>query len=141
MTAKYSLKAIVILLSLFTGLVLFKPVHALAYTVQQTDTISTADVEFTDVAPAKADTTVNTAKAPTAIKAAGAIGAKETEKPKTLWQIFVAGLLGGFAALVMPCIYPLLPLTVSFFTKKAGSRGKGIIHSIIYGVSIIVLDV
>jgi thiol:disulfide interchange protein len=141
MTAKYSLKAIVILLSLFTGLILFKPVQALAYTVQQTDTISTADVEFTDVTPAKADTTVNTAKAPTAIKAAGAIGAKETEKPKTLWQIFVAGLLGGFAALVMPCIYPLLPLTVSFFTKKAGSRSKGIIHSIIYGVSIIVIYV
>ncbi|WP_342645954.1 cytochrome c biogenesis protein CcdA [Mucilaginibacter sp. CSA2-8R] len=141
MTSRYSRTAIVILFSLFVGLTLFKPVQALANTVKQADTISTADIEFTDITPAKPDTTVNKATAPTAIKAAGAVGVKETEKPKTLWQIFVAGLLGGFAALVMPCIYPLLPLTVSFFTKKAGSRSKGIMHSIIYGVSIIVIYV
>jgi thiol:disulfide interchange protein DsbD len=141
MTSRYSRTAIVILFSLFISLTLFKPVHALANTAQQTDTISTADIEFTDMTPAKPDTTVNKATAPTAIKAAGAIGVKQTEKPKTLWQIFVAGLLGGFAALLMPCIYPLLPLTVSFFTKKAGSRSKGIIHSIIYGISIIVIYV
>ncbi len=141
MTAKYSRTAIAILLGLFVGLTLFKPAQALANSVQQADTISTSDIEFTDMTPAKPDTTVNKATAPTAIKAAGAVGVKETEKPKTLWQIFVAGLLGGFAALVMPCIYPLLPLTVSFFTKKAGSRSKGIMHSIIYGVSIIVIYV
>ncbi len=141
MTARYSRTAIVIILSLFIGLTLFKPINVFAGTTQQADTISTADIEFTDMTPAKPDTTVNKATAPTAIKAAGAVGVKETEKPKTLWQIFVAGLLGGFAALVMPCIYPLLPLTVSFFTKKAGSRSKGIMHSIIYGVSIIVIYV
>ncbi len=141
MKARYSRSAIVILISLFIGLTLFKPINVLASTTQKTDTISTADIEFTDMTPAKPDTTVNKAATPTAIKAAGAVGVKETEKPKTLWQIFVAGLLGGFAALVMPCIYPLLPLTVSFFTKKAGSRSKGIMHSIIYGVSIIVIYV
>jgi thiol:disulfide interchange protein len=108
---------------------------------QSADTVSTADVEFTDVTPVTADTVVKQTVNPTAIKAAGAIAAKETEKPKTLWQIFVAGLLGGFAALLMPCIYPLLPLTVSFFTKKAGSRSKGIWHSVIYGVSIIIIYV
>jgi len=114
-----------------------------AATIQTADTISTADVEFTDVAPAKSvDTAVAiTQSKPTAIKAAGAIGVKESEKPKTLWQIFIEGFLGGFAALIMPCIYPLLPLTVSFFTKKAGSRSKGIWHSVIYGVSIIVIYV
>jgi thiol:disulfide interchange protein len=114
-----------------------------ASATQSADTVSTADVEFTDVTPAtKADTAVAAAQSkPTAIKAAGAIGVKQTEKPKTLWQIFIAGLVGGFAALIMPCIYPLLPLTVSFFTKKAGSRSKGIWHSLIYGVSIIVIYV
>jgi len=115
---------------------------AKAAAVQTADTISTAGIEFTESAPAKADTVVAvTQSKPTAIKAAGAIGVKETEKPKTLWQIFIAGLLGGFAALIMPCIYPLLPLTVSFFTKKAGSRSKGIWHSLIYGISIIVIYV
>lgn len=115
---------------------------AKAAVTQAADTISTADIEFTESAPAKADTAVAvTQSKPTAIKAVSATAVKETEKPKTLWQIFVAGLLGGFAALIMPCIYPLLPLTVSFFTKKAGSRSKGIWHSLIYGISIIVIYV
>ncbi|CAM3874009.1 protein-disulfide reductase DsbD [Mucilaginibacter galii] len=115
---------------------------AKAAAVQTADTISTAGIEFTESTPAKADTAVavNQNK-PTAIKAVSATAVKETEKPKTLWQIFIAGLVGGFAALIMPCIYPLLPLTVSFFTKKAGSRSKGIWHSLIYGISIIVIYV
>jgi thiol:disulfide interchange protein len=110
-------------------------------TAATTDTISTADIEFTDVAPAKpaADTTVDSTKAETATVAA--TPTNNNEPPKTLWQIFIAGLVGGFAALLMPCIYPMLPLTVSFFTKKAGSRSKGIWHSVIYGVSIIVIYV
>ncbi|WP_346345160.1 cytochrome c biogenesis protein CcdA [Mucilaginibacter sp. dw_454] len=62
-------------------------------------------------------------------------------KPKSLWEIFIAGFLGGLAAVVMPCIYPLLPLTVSFFTKKAGSRAKGIGQSLLYGLSIIIIYV
>ena len=61
--------------------------------------------------------------------------------PKSMWQIFIEGLLGGFAALLMPCIYPLLPLTVSFFTKKAGSRSKAVGQSLLYGLSIIVIYV
>ena len=119
-----------------------------AAVIQSTDTVSTADLEFTDVKPAATTNSTEVAKVtdsatskPTSIKAAGAVATKAAEKPKTLWQIFVAGLLGGFAALIMPCIYPLLPLTVSFFTKKAGSRSKGIWHSVIYGVSIIVIYV
>src|SRR5690606_34677727 len=39
-----------------------------------------------------------------------------TDAPKSLWGIFVAGFLGGFLAILMPCIYPMIPLTVSFFT-------------------------
>ncbi|QJD97120.1 thioredoxin fold domain-containing protein [Mucilaginibacter robiniae] len=126
----------------FFSLIVFGFVQPV-FAVQQTkaDTISTTDLQFTDVQAAKPDTTVNQKSQLTEIKAAGATATKSTEKPKTLWQIFIAGLLGGFAALVMPCIYPLLPLTVSFFTKRAGTRSKGIFHSIIYGVSIIIIYV
>ncbi|MDJ1503741.1 protein-disulfide reductase DsbD family protein [Xanthocytophaga agilis] len=60
---------------------------------------------------------------------------------QSLWITFVAGLLGGFAAILMPCIFPLLPLTVSFFTKQSGSRAKGIRMSMLYGISIIVIYV
>ncbi|WP_026897436.1 protein-disulfide reductase DsbD family protein [Daejeonella oryzae] len=59
----------------------------------------------------------------------------------SFWGIFIAGFIGGLAAFFMPCIYPMIPLTVSFFTKKAGSRAKGIQSAIIYGLSIIIIYV
>src|SRR6185312_14660979 len=110
---------------------------------KKTDTVSSADVKFTDIttaadsfAIAKKKQVVEQAKKTTILTPA-----KAKEKPKTLWQVFIAGLLGGFLALLMPCIYPLLPLTVSFFTKKSGNRAKGILQSIIYGLSIIIIYV
>lgn len=60
---------------------------------------------------------------------------------KTLWQTFIEGLVGGFIAFLMPCIFPMVPLTVSYFTKRAGSRQRGIFQALIYGASIIVIYV
>src|SRR5690606_4111789 len=60
---------------------------------------------------------------------------------KSLWGIFIAGLIGGFAAFLMPCIYPMVPLTTSYFTKQSGSRKKGIWNAVIYGLSIIIIYV
>src|SRR5207248_2167543 len=45
---------------------------------------------------------------------------------KSLSAIFFLGFLGGLIALITPCVFPLIPLTVSFFTKKSGSRQKGV---------------
>ena len=45
---------------------------------------------------------------------------------KSLWMIFLLGFLGGLIALITPCVFPLIPLTVSFFTKKSGTRKKGV---------------
>jgi thiol:disulfide interchange protein len=59
----------------------------------------------------------------------------------SLWAIFLAGFIGGLAAFFMPCIYPMIPMTVSFFTKQSGSRAKGIRSAIIYGISIIIIYV
>jgi thiol:disulfide interchange protein DsbD len=56
------------------------------------------------------------------------------------WTIFMEGMAGGLAALLMPCIFPMLPLTVSFFTKGAGKRGAAR-KAVIYGVSIIAIYV
>ena len=50
----------------------------------------------------------------------------EGTEGKSLWGIFLLGLVGGFIALLTPCVFPLIPLTVSFFTKRSGSRAKGI---------------
>jgi thiol:disulfide interchange protein DsbD len=74
---------------------------------------------------------------------ASAVTIQSDTKPSSgsLWAIFIAGFIGGLAAFFMPCIYPMIPLTVSFFTKKSGSRAKGIQSAIIYGLSIIVIYV
>jgi thiol:disulfide interchange protein len=102
----------------------------------------TNGVTFTNI-PTAADSIAIRKKAQKATveKAKATVSAPATEKPKTLWEIFIAGFVGGFLAVIMPCIYPLLPLTVSFFTKKAGNRAKGIRDSLIYGLSIIVIYV
>lgn len=60
---------------------------------------------------------------------------------KSLLGIFIAGLLGGFVALLTPCVFPMIPMTVSFFTKRSGNRKKGLMNAIIYSLSIIVIYV
>jgi thiol:disulfide interchange protein len=62
-------------------------------------------------------------------------------KDNSLLGIFLLSFLGGFAALLTPCVFPMIPLTVSFFTKQSKTRAKGISNAIIYGVSIIALYV
>ena len=65
----------------------------------------------------------------------------KSELNSSFLGIFIAGFLGGLLAFFMPCIYPMIPLTISFFTKKSGSRAKGIQSAIIYGISIILIYV
>lgn len=64
-----------------------------------------------------------------------------TTEEKGILGIFIWSFLGGFAALLTPCVFPMIPMTVSFFTKQSKSRAKGIKNAIIYGVSIIVIYV
>lgn len=66
---------------------------------------------------------------------------KVKEKNKSLWTIFGLGFLGGLIALLTPCVFPMIPLTVSFFTKQSKNKKEGIINSIVYGVSIIIIYV
>lgn len=60
---------------------------------------------------------------------------------RSLWNIFLAGIAGGFIAFFMPCIFPMVPLTVSFFTKKSGSKAQAISQALLYGIFIIVIYV
>ncbi len=60
---------------------------------------------------------------------------------KGLFAIFFTGFLFGFVALLTPCVFPMIPMTVSFFTKRSPSRAKGITNAMIYGLSIIVIYV
>jgi len=59
----------------------------------------------------------------------------------SLWYIVIACFLGGLVALLTPCVWPMIPLTVSFFLKKSGNRAKSIRDAITYGLSIILIYV
>ena len=58
-----------------------------------------------------------------------------------MWWLFFISFLSGFAALLTPCVFPMIPMTVSFFTKQSKTKAKGITNAIIYGLSIIVIYV
>lgn len=65
----------------------------------------------------------------------------ESSNRKGMWSIFFIAFLSGFAALLTPCVFPMIPMTVSYFTKQSKSRAKGISNAIIYGISIIIIYV
>ncbi len=57
------------------------------------------------------------------------------------WGVFLLGFLGGLIALVTPCVFPMIPVTVSFFTKRSKTRKQGIQNGLIYGLSIFLIYV
>ena len=58
---------------------------------------------------------------------------------ESLLYIFIASFIGGLLALLTPCVWPMIPMTVSFFLKQSGSRRKAIVRAIMYGFAIIVI--
>lgn len=64
-------------------------------------------------------------------------GDEDDSENGSLWGIFLVGFLGGFAALLTPCVFPMIPMTVSFFTKQSENKAVGIRNAVIYGLSII----
>ena len=67
--------------------------------------------------------------------------APKSEEKRGLFTIFILAFFSGFAALLTPCVFPMIPMTVSFFTKQSKTRAKGIKNAIIYGLSIILIYV
>ena len=61
---------------------------------------------------------------------------EDDKKQKSLLGIFILGFFGGLIALLTPCVFPMIPLTVSFFTKKSGDKKKGVSNAVLYGVFI-----
>ncbi len=66
---------------------------------------------------------------------------KGVEEENGMWWLFFIAFLSGFAALLTPCVFPLIPMTVSFFTKQSKTKATGIANAIVYGISIIVIYV
>lgn len=76
---------------------------------------------------------VSTASAPqTSI-----LKSRDTYSPYSLLSFMIVAFLAGLAALLTPCVFPMIPMTVSFFTGRAKSKRKGIRNALVYGFSII----
>ena len=111
---------------------------------EKTDTIAAAALseasDSTAVLEMDADTWAPVATLTTA--ADGGAAAVQTEASgMSLWHIFWLCFLGGLLALLTPCVWPIIPMTVSFFLKKSGGRAQSIRDAVIYGLSIIVIYV
>ena len=63
----------------------------------------------------------------------------ENTSGSSLFNIFLLGFVGGLFALLTPCVFPMIPLTVSFFTKQSQSKSKGIFNAVLYGVFIVII--
>ncbi|MCX2482006.1 protein-disulfide reductase DsbD family protein [Pedobacter sp. MR2016-24] len=144
------MKKLILMLGLVLVMVSFHNAQVFAF-VQSQDTTAAVDedIQFTEIG-SPADSAANvvvadTVKKDTVVAAATVpaanVATTQNEQEKTLWQTFIQGLVGGFIAFLMPCIFPMVPLTVSYFTKRAGSRNKGIGQALIYGISIIIIYV
>ena len=66
---------------------------------------------------------------------------KSNSSKKGLWSIFIIAFFSGFIALLTPCVFPMIPMTVSFFTKQSKSKAAGIKNAVIYGLAIIIIYV
>ena len=101
------------------------------------DTASATEPDAT-AAPAADSVSQDQLWAP--VKAAAGDGGSDTAAASaSLWYIFAACFGGGLLALLTPCVWPIIPMTVSFFLKKSGGRAKSVRNAAIYGVSIIVI--
>ena len=109
-----------------------------ADTLSATDTVAAA---LTPAAGIDAPDTVGQAQLWAPVGAAADLAAGEAAGSSTAswWYIFIACFAGGLLALLTPCVWPIIPLTMSFFLKKSGSRGKAIANAVAYGLSIIVI--
>ena len=111
-----------------------------------TSAISTNEVVETAVAldSSKTDTISKTGVNSKIVESIPIVSKIETSKPnehRGLWSIFFIAFLSGFAALLTPCVFPMIPMTVSFFTKQSKTKSAGIRNAIFYGISIIVIYV
>lgn len=140
------MKKMLFLILIATMFIALPAVKTYAFVMQDTMAQSALDdVIFTEIGSSK-DSVANATVADSGAKGSNQklVESKKntsTTESKSLLSIFIAGFIAGLIAFLLPCIFPMVPLTVSYFTKRAESKGKGIQGAIIYGVSIIVIYV
>lgn len=97
------------------------------------------DIEENKLTSDSAQALTNATDTPTDDSAETVKGEKEEKNNSSLWRIFILSFLSGLAALLTPCVFPMIPMTVSFFTKQSKTKAEGIRNAVIYGISIIAI--
>ena len=97
---------------------------------------ATLDTAKTTAVDTTSKTTTDTAKTATISTSSDDTGANDP-----WWKILLNGMLAGLIAIFMPCVFPMIPLTVSFFTKRSGTKAQGVRNALLYGGSMILLFV
>ena len=115
--------------------------HEYPFSLNVKGTVLAVPKDSTKSEPEKSDITNQKIEKSSTAKI-NSVKKKPTESgKKSLLLIFLISFLSGFAALLTPCVFPMIPMTVSFFTKSSKSKAAGIRNAIIYGLSIIVIYV
>lgn len=110
-------------------------------TSQEADKNDTATLSSTKTKnPLSGDSSTTDKISPTTYSAFSGTDESSIEG-KTWWLIFLTGFLWGFAALFTPCVFPLIPMNVSFFLKSSKTKAKGKINALIYVLSIVIIFV
>ena len=115
-------------------------------TVAKADTIRVRYNACDDKMCTAPDTWEFVASTPGTSLAPAASASTATESAKSIWWIFVMGLLGGLLAIFTPCVWPIIPMTVSFFIKRGGAakgttNAQAVRDAILYGLSIVIIYV
>lgn len=97
---------------------------------------ATIDTAKTTAVDTTSKTTTDTAKTAPISTSSDDTGANDP-----WWKILLNGMLAGLIAIFMPCVFPMIPLTVSFFTKRSGTKAQGVRNALLYGGSMILLFV
>ncbi|MGB1312846.1 MAG: cytochrome c biogenesis protein CcdA [Bizionia paragorgiae] len=105
--------------------------------VENTDEAAVATPTFGNITEPKNDESASKTVSDDADKSN--VNSETETESKGLFGIFFIAFLSGFAALLTPCVFPMIPMTVSFFTKQSKNKAKGVQNAIIYGISIIVI--
>ena len=100
-----------------------------------------------DGTPTKVDTTtakipeIEVAKSEVKETKTSTVSTPKKEEKKGLWSIFLLAFLGGMFATITPCVFPMIPMTVSFFLKQSITKSKGKFNAIFYGLCIVIICV
>lgn len=117
--------------------------HTILFEIEPSTNTAAADQAAVDVLQSEQDslTAAVDPLAASLVKAEEELGveAEKTVNEGSLWAVIIEAILWGFAALLTPCVFPMVPMTVSFFMKGSGSKARGRFMASIYGLSIVTL--